>query len=166
MNTVTKSILQKTASLSTGNLGARLVASVLLGVVTVVILATPVAALAASSVVTTDEGVIPDACHSHWKWKHGSTVGIDTINWTEVEWTSNPCRNSIRARTVCESIFGSPPVHGPHYDAPKSNATAKVNVWVRSNCNRGDASVYGQMQWRRPGGLWSKWKTYWTNPWA
>jgi len=155
MNTVTKSILQNITFFKRGNFSTRLVASVLLGVVVVAQLATPVAAVAA---VPDSQGdmVIPDAsCHVTWTWQVGNQ-GVEQTPYSQIKWTANPCGYLIRNRSQCLKVFG-----GKYYTAP-SGIVKRVGLKARTYCNNMWQDLKkGQYQWKRPGGEWSPWITFW-----
>ena len=155
MQELQKRISQNTASFSVGNIGARIVAGMLLGVVVVAVLATPIAAIAEGD-MTSNDIVIPDSsCHERWRWQEGY-YSINSIPYTQVKWTANSCGYLIRDRTECQLFLGN------KYDTAPGGTVKAVNLKSRTYChNSTDALIRGEYQWKRPGANWSAWKTFW-----
>ena len=155
MKELTKRISQNTASFRVENIGARIVAGMLLVVVVVAVLAAPVAAVADSGDIAAGDIVIPDVCHSTWRWQVGF-YGYAGIPYSQVKWTSNPCGDFIRDRSECVHVNGNT------YDTDPSGIVKRVGLKARTYCHTGyDSLKRGEYQWKRPGGQWSAWKTFW-----
>lgn len=101
-------------------------------------------------------GTVPGtdtACTSNWKWKVDTTL----YNWSEVEWTSNPCGYQIQDRSWCLEGYGA------YYD---SGIVKSTYLWDKATC-QGQFSYAiweADQRFRLPGGSWSAWKTYWGGP--
>jgi len=162
MKELIKRVSQNAATFRAGTIGARIVAGVLFVVVVGAVLATPVAALAAaadSEMVAGGGSIDAGTCHESWIGHHGSR---NLVDYTQVKWTANSCGYLIRERTECEVL-----ITNAHYDTAPSGIVSAVGIKARTYCHNGwDSYRRGEYQWKRPGGQWSAWKTFWKNPWA
>ncbi len=122
--------------------------------------------ITAQSTAQTPVAAAPAAvCHSTWKGNHGHRGLVFPTGWTEVKWTSNPCRNLLRGRTQCVRGFDS----GTYYVTKPGGvvvAAGRHAPTSRTYChNKSDYLCRGELQWRRPGPgrHWSAWQNWWRN---
>lgn len=101
-------------------------------------------------------GTVPGtdiACTSNWKWQVDTTL----YNWSQVEWTSNPCGFQIQDRSWC--LEGT----GAYWD---SGIVKSTYLWDKASCQ--GQYVYtlweADQRFRAVGGSWSAWKAYWGGP--
>lgn len=93
------------------------------------------------------------ACTSNWKWQVNTTF----YNWSQVEWTSNPCGYEIQDRSWCYEGLGA------YWD---SGIVKSTYLWDRASCQGQyvDTIWEADQRFRSPGGSWSAWKAYWGGP--
>jgi hypothetical protein len=99
-------------------------------------------------------GTVPGSnllCTSHWK---GEVVqaGLFGNDYSQVEWTSNPCGARIQERSRCDTQLVDSWV--------TSGEVRATNLWDRSNCS--SVSSIGQAQVHfNFGGGWSSYQKFW-----
>lgn len=127
-------------------------------------LAVPASAIGATAahagtraITGTAAGVSPltgQTCVSHWKWKvfYGLSRGTD---YSEVEWTSNPCGYIIEDRSTCQDIWN-------HSYYTYSGRVRGTYIWDAAHCKAWtDAIHHGAKEYLTNDG-WVPFKTYWS----
>lgn len=91
-------------------------------------------------------------CTSNWNWKVYSNIIYGYDDYSEVEWTSNPCGFTIQDRSGC--FYGT----GAYYYSGKVKGTY---IWDKASCTFSYPDIWVAQQRFYNGSSWSSWKTYW-----
>jgi hypothetical protein len=102
----------------------------------------------APQVVTDSNGVLTCSGTGYWNW-HVNHLG----NYSEVEWTSNPCNFNIQDRSHCLNVtfFNTRYVY--------SGFVKRTYLWDRSQCNDTSEIINQGQEWD---GYKTTWRTFWS----
>lgn len=110
--------------------------------------------LSADIVVTATMSGTNTACTSHWRWQAANAANG---NYSEVEWTSNPCGFSIQERSWCVDAFSGSGAGG----WATSGVVLRTGLWDKTSCSSAEDITRGEWRFESSGG-WSTYKTFWT----